>query len=988
MMSKSSRSQMFAATSSLALAAALGSATPAFAQDASTTAAQQAQTAQEAQAAAAKPQVAAQQAQDAAANAQSSDQPNSSIVVTGFRAALRSATAKKKNSETVVESVTAEDIGKLPDNSIAESIARLPGVAAQRNNGRAQIISIRGFGPDFSTTTLNGRQQTTTNDSRQVEFDQYPSEVLAGVDIYKTAEADHTAGGLVGSIDLRTIRPLDYGKRVVAVGVRGTYVDQKLLPGSKDKGGRVFGTFVDQFADNRIGVALSAAYTDEPYQTRDWNAWGYSDYPSGNQGMYGVKTWYETDQLKRLGGTATVQGRLSDNLTTTVDGFYSHFTDNIDQKGFEMPFKFSPFNQVLDETSSNGIVTAATITGLPLVENYSTDHKADQYSLGWNTLWDGHNGWKALADLSWSRTNRREHRIEETAGVMYGRNQPQQVEGQPPPPCLLANGCATVSYSDTNHGPEYVSNFNAGSPDLVLTDVEGWSGGSFVQAGYDKVRSSKDDLKEARGEIEREVGSFIKSIKIGVDYTDHKKTLSQIEGFLAPPVGQVETSIPSNLLQPTFTLDRGFGPILSWDPRAVEAQGILRYIDNTQPNSGYVIREKVFTPYIMAPLNADFGNANLTGNIGFQGVHTSLTSSSPAYPTDKDSYWMWLPSLNLNFRWQSGWVVRFAASKEYMRARLPDLNNSVSFGYNNDIQLYRGSGGNPFLRPYQAKAVDLNLEKYFGSKGYIALQTFYKHIDTYIASGTNKNFDFSPFPVPVNQTVPPTSVGWFDTSLNTHGGYMYGAEFAGTLPFDVFSSSLEGFGITGGVGYTKTRIRDFNGNISVIPGYSKWVANLTAFYENNGFNVRGSMRYRSGFQGDFVLFSGGLDRQFVMAERIYDAQIGYDFPNTSALSGLSLYLQGQNLTDERQATIAIADQPDSWLKYQNYGRRFLAGATFKFGGRAAPPPPPPPAPPPPPPPAAPATQTCADGSVVLATDACPVPPPPPPPPAAAPERGL
>lgn len=234
------------------------------------------------------------------------------IVVTGFRASLRSSTAKKKNSETVVESVNAEDIGKLPDNSIAESIARLPGIAAQRNNGRATIISIRGFGPDFSTTTLNGRQQTTTNDSRAVEFDQYPSEVLGGVDIYKTAEADHTAGGLVGSIDLRTIRPLDYGHRVIAVGIRGAYVDQKLLPNSKDKGYRAFGTFVDQFGHDTIGVSLSAAYTNEPYQTRDWNAWGYSDYPSGNQGIYGVKTWFESDQLKRLGTTATVQARLND----------------------------------------------------------------------------------------------------------------------------------------------------------------------------------------------------------------------------------------------------------------------------------------------------------------------------------------------------------------------------------------------------------------------------------------------------------------------------------------------------------------------------------------------------------------------------------------------------------------------------------------------------------------------------------------------------
>jgi iron complex outermembrane receptor protein len=973
MISTSSRSRLVAAASPFALAVMLGSAAPALAQEAPATTAEQTQAAQ---AAAAQAQAAAQSAQDAAANPQTTDQPQSSIVVTGFRASLRSATAKKKNSETVVESVSAEDIGKLPDNSIGESIARLPGIAAQRSNGRANIISIRGFGPDFSTTTLNGRQQTTTNDSRAVEFDQYPSEILAGVDVYKTAEADHTAGGLVGSIDLRTIRPLDYGHRVVAVGVRGAYIDQKLLPGTKKTGGRVFGTFVDQFAHDTIGVALSAAYTNEPYTTKDWNAWGYTGYPDGSQGMQGVKSWYESDRLKRLGTTATVQARVSDNLTMSFDGLYSHYTENVDQKGFEMPFVCGGgcgHDAILDFTSSNGLVTDATIAGTPVIENYATDHRANQYALGWNTVWDGHNGWRAMADLSWSRTNRTEHHIETTAGLINGH--------------LSTGPTATVSYHMTDHGPVFESDYDGANPALVLTDVEGWSG-SPVQAGYDKLRKSKDDLKELRGEIEREIGGFVKSIKVGVDYTDRNKTLTQIEGFLAPPGGASEAAIPDSVLQPSFTLDRGFGPILSWDPRAIESQNVLDYVDNTQPNSGYHVVEKVWTPYVMAPLNADMGAVTLTGNIGFQGVHTSLTSESPAYPTNRDHYWMWLPSLNLNFRWDNGFVIRFAASKEYMRPRLTDLNNSVTFGYNDQIHLYRGNGGNPFLRPYQAKALDLNFEKYFGSKGYVALQTYYKHIDTYIASGTNTAFDFSPFPVPVNQTVPPTPVGWFDTSLNTHGGHMYGAEIAATLPFDVFLPALDGFGITGGAGYTKTQITDFNGNRSEIPGYSKWVANVTAYYENNGFSVRGSMRYRSGFLGDFVLFSGGLDRQHVLAETTIDGQIGYDFPTTSGLAGLSLFLQGQNLTNERSATISIPDQPNSWLKYQTYGRRFLLGATFKFGERAAPPPAPLPPPPPPPPPAPPpATQTCADGSVILATDACPVPPPAPPPPAPAPERG-
>ena len=167
-------------------------------------------------------------------------------------------------------------------------------------------------------------------------------------------------------------------------------------------------------------------------------------------------------------------------------------------------------------------------------------------------------------------------------------------------------------------------------------------------------------------------------------------------------------------------------------------------------------------------------------------------------------------------------------------------------------------------------------------------------------------------------------------NINTKGGHMYGAELAGTLPFEVFAQSLEGFGLTGGIGYTKTQVTDFYGNKAPIGGYSKWVGNLTAFYENSGFNARGSMRYRSSFRGDFVNFDGNYDPQQVLAETVYDAQIGYDFQDNSRLRGLSVYLQGQNLTDVRQATTLPTISDQAFMKYQTYGRRFVAGFTYKF----------------------------------------------------------
>ena len=170
MIRTSSRSRLIAAASPFAVAVALASATPAIAQDATAadTAAQQSDTAAQQAKDAAAAAAAAQKTADAASADAQDKSKQASIVVTGFRNALRSATSTKKRQDQIVEVVSAEDIGKLPDNSIAESIARLPGVAAQRIQGRANVISVRGFGPDFSVTTLNGREQTTTNDSRAV----------------------------------------------------------------------------------------------------------------------------------------------------------------------------------------------------------------------------------------------------------------------------------------------------------------------------------------------------------------------------------------------------------------------------------------------------------------------------------------------------------------------------------------------------------------------------------------------------------------------------------------------------------------------------------------------------------------------------------------------------------------------------------------------------------------------------------------------------
>jgi iron complex outermembrane receptor protein len=272
------------------------------------------------------------------------------IVVTGFRRSLENAVAEKLQRDQIVESVSAEDIGKLPDASIAESIARLPGLTSQRLSGRANVISIRGFGPDFSTTLLNGREQTSTSDNRNVEFDQYPSEVVRQVNVFKSPTASLVGQGLVGTVDIRTVRPLDFGGRqVFAVGGRVNYSDLgKLNAESRDTGYRVNATYVDQFADDSIGLAVAASYVDEPYQIQEFNAWGYNTVQVGGQDaalIGGSKSYVTSTDLRRFGVQATGQYRASPELMFTVDAFHSDFEDDQIKRGIELPLGFFAFGR-------------------------------------------------------------------------------------------------------------------------------------------------------------------------------------------------------------------------------------------------------------------------------------------------------------------------------------------------------------------------------------------------------------------------------------------------------------------------------------------------------------------------------------------------------------------------------------------------------------------------------------------------------------------
>jgi iron complex outermembrane recepter protein len=937
-------------------------------------------------------------ADEGATQAKPEDSP---IVVTGFRASLQNAVNTKKRADQIVESVSAEDIGKLPDASIAESISRLPGVASQRiaGSGRTSYLSIRGFAPDYSTTLLNGREQTSTGDNRAVEYDQYPSEVVSQVNVYKSPMASIIGQGIAGTVDLRTIRPLEYGKQVISFGGRGVYIDNgKINDGSKEFGYRLNGVYVDQFADGKVGVSLAASWNDEPYSLEEFESWGYPTIgPNGGPPAVigGTKSYVTSSQLKRFGLQGTLEFKPTDQITSTVDGFYSDFKDDQIKRGMEVPLYWS--SAVLEPgfTVNDGLVTNGTFSnvhGIP--RNVAWQRDAKLYSFGWNNRYDNDDGWHGVLDLSYSKTKRNEWIFEvwsTTGGVPD-----------------------VMDFESGGHGTSFTHDLDYSDPNLVvLSDPGGWGG-----TGYSNNRIVHDRIWQYRGEIGKDLNTSIFSRGVfGVNFTNHDKSLTPDEAFIRLPNGAASAQVPTDLLKDPTDLDfLGLGPVLAFDPFDLLDAGVITLVSgNTNPDvqlKAYDVHENLWTLYTQWDIRADLGSAELTGNVGVQAVHTDqsaggfIAQNGEITPTTGGAkYWDVMPSLNLSARFPSDWVIRLGLAREVMRPRMDDMRSSTRVQVDNgsiadpELHTVHGDTGQPELRPFRANAADLSFEKYFGIKGYVALQLFYKHFNTFVVNQALPGvpFDFTglPLPEPFQTTdptdlftyVPPENIqnGIIYQPYNVKGGNLYGAELAGTLPIGEFIGALDGFGLTGGAGWTKSKIHISPGAPpSDLPGYSKWVVNGTAYFEKYGFSARVSGRYRSSFIGEVSGFGANRVLRRSKPETVWDAQIGYEFQPTSALAGLSLYLQGQNLTNEPFVTFGSAE--NQIINYQEFGRRFMLGATYKFGQHAAPPPPPlpPPAPPAPPPPA---TQTCADGSVILATEACPAPPPPPPPPPPAPERG-
>ncbi len=889
--------------------------------------------------------VMAQESEDA--EAADDDQVIEEVVVTGFRQSLQNAMELKRDSELIVEAISAEDIGKLPDNSIAEALTRLTGLAGQRLNGRQQVISIRGLAPDFSTALLNGRQQVSAGDNRGVEFDQYPSELLSEVVVYKTPAASLTGQGLAGTVDMRTISPLEYGQRTIAANVRNEWNQVDALnPEADNSGLRYSLSYIDQFADGTIGLAVGYSHIGSPSQRELLDVWGYNNTFATTGGanlLTGSIVKAQSGDLQRDGLMAVLEFQTSDNVRSTVDLYRSRFEETTLSRQFEMPlFPGWGFSTLTDFQTDGDIVSSGTFENVKAVLGNNLDARdASLWAAGWNLEWDVNDLWAATVDVSHSAIDRED--------IILALNSGTGPQGQ--------GALDTINYFSGNGG---VPNFSAAldytsTDNITLTSPMGWGAwGSGIpggQTGYDNRPSIDDELTQIRLSAERFLNGAISSVDFGVQLDSRTKSkVNSNEGFLGFSDGSLTQPFTSSGIVAT---PYGLPGIATFDPLRTFNSGIYYRVDNYHSgvvSNDWTVDEDVTIAYVQFGIDSEVGGTPLTGNFGVQAVRTDQSSSGSSARdgqalsaeqaglqtvTGGVSYTEYLPSVNLNFLVADGQFVRLGAARTLARARMDDMRAGRSVSFNaaqaasTDLanSPWGGSGGNPELRPWVADSIDLSYENYFqDGLGYFAVAAFYKELKTYVYS-LPVLVDFSEFPT--GDVTPALTDGIVSRPANGEGGEISGFEFAIQASGEILTPSLQGFGAVLNASFTDSEIERGTGDPSTpLPGLSETVVNLTFFYEQGGFSARISGNHRSDFLGEVAGFGAARTLRSITQEDLVDAQFSYAF-DAGNLAGLTLFLQGTNLTDEPFSSYLNGDTRQI-KDYQVYGPTYFVGASYRY----------------------------------------------------------
>ena len=915
-------------------------------------------------------------AQDTAAPAPdaaqvSTESAEEEIVVSGFRASLDAALDLKRESVAAVDAIVAEDIAKFPDQNLAESLQRIPGVAITRDGGEGRNITVRGLGPGFTRVRLNGMETIATsageggpNRGRDFDFNIFASELFTSLVVHKTPQAYLDEGTLGATVDLNTGNPLAYDDGFTFVAsAKAQYNDL-----TENVGPRLAALLSYKDPSGIWAASLSAAYSNYEISQVGNNTvrWQQARFNSvegtpcfttnRTGGTYVSSAVCDEAALafhpriprygeinhdrERLGLTGSIQIAPSDSTKISIDGLFARYDEVRSERWGEVLFRGNErgidLRDVVIDPETNTMVAATVDNAWVRIENFRRDSFSEFYQFNGKVEQQFSDSFKATLFGGLSRSE---------ATV------PSEV---------------TIIFDDRDVNGYEFDYTNMNLPRLTfpdsITDPAAFQFAEFrdrPSTVVNKYRTAKLDFEwKANDELTLLFGGFYR--RFGFDTTEATRDSTYCAAFTCAP-GQYGAPV-TDAISELFTV-RGAGNVPAGTtltylvPSIDEAAELIDLFNRPLNPASANIRDVVEKDYgAYAQLNAEGTIAGLdyAMNAGVRYVRTDQSSTginNAQTVTIDRSYEDWLPSLNVALYPTDNLIIRGAVARVMARPGLGTLSPGGSVdGFN-----FRVTFGNPFIDPTRATTYDLGVEWYFAPQAVASVALFKKDIEsfglastrqgTYASTGLPLSLILASSPAAQNPEAQPWTI---NTTINGPGAKIKGIELGLQLPFTFLPGPFDNMGFIGNVTYVDSNVTyQMRGPATdptptnpttgapigfpqLVPvtidekllGLSKWSYNATLYYEDEKFSLRGSLAYRSryldGTSATGLLFEG------------FGSTLNLDMSASYAVTDwLDLTVEGLNLLDDYQDRF-VDIEADRNYEYDHTGRVFLVGARLKI----------------------------------------------------------
>lgn len=888
------------------------------------------------------------------------------IVVSGIRASLTKALDIKKESNQIVDSIVAEDIGKFPDNNVVEALQRVTGVQVTgRGGGEVDGVTIRGLG-DVSTT-VNGRQ-IFTGTGRDVALADIPASLLNRVDVYKTRAADQLEGGIAGNIDIKTHRPFNFEGSKVVLAARGIYqsTSEKTDPNVSMLASDRWETGAGEF-----GALVNLSFAESNY--RDENIWiGSLDPYNANtfevirSGPGGFTTGTAEGLPSAAGSTLNVNGVATPYYLLRDAMGFTDFIGNRERPAANISLQYAPndTSEYLFETFYNGYRNqsfnslvflntngASHFRNPTLYENTNVIKQNFVNNVSMFTSGDGATGktdsWVYAIGGKWELSDelKLESEVVHQTSDFERRFFAMRTDSVKDRLVVDFNhngsGLPVVAFLDD----ETTTGVNEGS----LTNPADWSMGTmYDNAGKDHGGATTWTLD---ADYKHDFGIFNK-VSMGFRYDDrgaNTKAQDQSGSCKGTPTQCKLTTYDGliNISKAGFFEGRAYVPgqwlaadgnfMLANSDTLRTAYGLQLGGSDYLPNRYFDINEKTSTAYIQADYETDIANMVLDGQIGVRivSVDTTMHFNEDAdgdgagwQPiTAESSETRALPSLAVRLKFTDELMTRFTYGETIRRPGYGDLNPATSyFPTTTGLEYGTANGGNPNLKPAESKNYDWSLEYYFAESSSLYGVLFRRDVTGFVASSITN--------VEITSNPNPDLIGKYRLTqpANTANGKLEGLEVGLVYFPDNLPDMLQGLGVQASYTWLDGETYDpvfENGEIvsrttTSMYGVSDSSYSVVLAYEKDKFDMRLSYVWREAFKTGYngcCSMPGGI---YSAPETSMDFQVSYDVTDD-----LVVTLDATNITDE----IFSGYYTDDYL-YNNgasiFARTLALGVRYSF----------------------------------------------------------